>query len=405
MAPLKAPPVPAFGTVLVAAVLLGSILRLPVDRPRPSLPAPLALCLAFVLYVAVQQLPDMLDGYRGAEGYLVGSLFLQLLTCAGAVVATGVVLAGRDPLPMFVALLASAAFAAVLAIAGASGSVGGPLANLVARPDGLARAVGPFGNPNYFGQFLASAVALAAAWWAVSRSWRVRWMLLSVLILIGVGLTLSLSRGGFVALLGGLAAATLVRNRRLGLATICVGAVVVLVAYPAFVEWRLGGPSGPEAQAALASLARSDGARLGGVLAGVPLFLSSPMVGVGFGHYSFETVILAGAPVPIAAHNWYMNVLGELGIVGIALWLGVLAAVAVGLRSRPEAARSIGAAAFGTLVIGSAFLEPPASFQASALTIGVLAAALVGDWSKPMWRRGGMPDTSTEAGMPPDRHA
>jgi O-antigen ligase len=188
-----------------------------------------------------------------------------------------------------------------------------------------------------------------------------------------------MSRGAFIALFGGLVALALTRSGRLGVAVVVVGLVVTLFVYPAFVDWRLGGTN---LAATAAALARSDEARLGGVLAGLALFGASPIFGVGFGQYSFMAVTLAGSPVPIAAHNWYLNVLGEAGLVGTVLWLLLLVSVVRRIRSSHPVARPIGWAVFGTLVVGSIFLEPPTSFQTSGLTVLVLTAVVVAEWGR-----------------------
>jgi O-antigen ligase len=384
MAALQSPllPAPGFNAFLVGAILLGWVYRLPIDRPRLSVGAPLFLLVAFILYVFVQQLPEMASGYLGPQAYLVASLFIQLMTVAGAALAGSVVLSGRDPYPFLAALLMSATFAAALAILAGAGALGHPLDRLISRPDEISRAVGPFGNPNYFGQYLASAIALGAAWFLARRSKRSAWLLVGSVLVTATAIALTMSRGGFIALFAALVALAFLRSRRLGAAAVVVGVLLTLLVYPAFVDWRLGtNTSGSGAIAA--ALARSDEGRLGGVLAGLPLFAASPIFGVGFGHYSFMAITLAGSPVPIAAHNWYLNVLGELGLVGIAVWALLLLAVAIRLRSSHPVARSIGVAVFATLVVGSLFLEQPTSFQTSALTVLVLTAVLVADWGPP----------------------
>jgi O-antigen ligase len=159
-----------------------------------------------------------------------------------------------------------------------------------------------------------------------------------------------------------------------------VGALVV---YPAFVEWRLVNLTGSASAAAFEVMARSDEGRLAGVLAGLPLFLSSPIVGVGFGQYLAASVEVFGSQAVLGAHNWYVYVLAEQGVVGITLWLIVLVAVVAELRNRPSAPRRVGFAVFSSLAVASLFLEAPTSFQTVALPSLFLVAALVSDWGPP----------------------
>jgi O-antigen ligase len=384
IAPLQPPtvvPAPGLNALLAGAVILGCIYRLPIDRPRLQVGMPLALLGAFIAYVGVQQLPEMLGGYSGDVGHLVGYQFVQLLTGFAVVVAAGYVLRDRDPRPYLAAGLASAAVAAVLAIATYDASaVPSPLANLLANSEQGVRASGPFGNPNYFGVFQAVAATTAIGWLASARS---RWSQLFLGGAAGIGtvaLALTMSRGAIVALLVGIITVAIVRSKVRG--AVVAGAILVaaLAIYPAFIQWRLGASSGTAGQA-LADLAASDAERAAAVLAGPRIFATAPVFGVGFGHYSFVSAEFSGNTVATAAHDWYMNVLAEEGLVGVVLWGLLLVAVALALRRRPAAARTIGFGVFAALASGSLFLEPPTSFQTTALPAVVITAALVADWA------------------------
>jgi O-antigen ligase len=383
MAPLKTPlvlPAPGFNALLLLGILAGCIYRLPFERPRLTVGTPLMLLLAFVLYAFVQQLPEMATGYAGKDAHLISSLFLQLLLCAATVIATGIVLAGRRPDPFIAALLVSATLAALLAIVSAAIPVGSPIANLLERP-GDVRVTGPFGNPNAFGLFLATGIALTAALWFQASRPLVRRGLVATGAVLLVGLVLSFSRGGMLAVAAGAVALVFARNRALGVAAVVVGVVLALIIYPAFVDWRLASQTGSASETARLTLADSDEGRLSGVLAGFSLLAASPIFGVGFGHYSLLTVSLAGTTVPIGAHNWYMNVLAEQGLVGIVIWLLLVVAVAQWLRTRAAFPRSIGYAVGATFVIGCMFLEPLTTIQTSVLALMVVTAALVADWT------------------------
>jgi hypothetical protein len=385
MAPLYQPlvlPAPGFDTILLVAILLGCIYRLPIDRPRLVAGPALWLAAAFVAYVGVQQLPEMMAGWTGEEGHLVGYLYLQLLNGFGLVLAAGYVLRERRAYPFVIAVLAAAMFSALLAIVTFDNpNVGPPLAGLIASVDNGPRAVASFGNPNYFGLFQATAIVTAVACLAMFRRTRLRVLLVGLIAILVIGVGLSLSRGAIVALLGGLACLAFVRSRKLGLATIALGIVLVVVIYPAFVDWRLGYTNGSATAATYQIIAQSDDSRLQGVLAGPILFLSSPLFGVGWGQYSFLSAQAAGLPTGIAAHNWYVEILAELGTVGVVLWTLLLVTVVAKLWHRPPAARLVGLGVLATYAIGSMFTEPPASFQTSTLAIIVIVAAFVGDWT------------------------
>ena len=380
--PLGVVPPPGLNFYLVAAILLGCLLRLPIARPRLSIGAPLLILFGFSLFAFAQQVPEMLAGWTGDEAYLVGSLFMQLLTGTLAVVATALVIRGRRPYPFLAALVGSAVLASALGIASFEQTVAGPLANLLGNAASTYRATGSFGNPNYYGLFLASAICLAAGWMVGSWSRAVRWTLLMSCALLGLGVAFSQSRGAVLSLMAGLVALAFGRSRKAGIVAMAIGVGLVLFVYPLFVDWRLINLTGSDSASSFATQAAGDEGRLTGALAGPILFASSPLFGVGFGHYSYMAVTLGASDVRIAAHDWYLNVLGEMGLVGVILWGALMLAVIVRMIPRPPLARGIGFAVFGSVAVGSFFGEPPTSFQTAVLPVVALTAVLVGDWSR-----------------------
>jgi O-antigen ligase len=213
------------------------------------------------------------------------------------------------------------------------------------------------------------------------RSRLAKLLLLVTTGFMGLGMALSLSRGALVAFVGGLVALGIARMRLRNAILIGLGLLlVVLVVFPLLVQWRLTATHGSVTSQAYADLTQSDDARLSALLAGPKIFLSAPIFGIGWGHYSEVSAQVAGVGAPIVAHNWYINTLAEQGLVGAILWALLLLAVVAELRRRPPIPRSIGFAALGAYAVGSLFLEAPSSFQTSALAIIFLVAALVGDW-------------------------
>jgi O-antigen ligase len=385
MGPLRSPlaiPAPGFNLILVVAILIGCIYRLPLQRTRLRASSALLMLLAFVLYAFVQQVPELLGGYAGTRAHDVGFLFFQLLIGCGTVLAAGFVLRDRSPYPYFIALLLSAAVAAILGIVTRDGLPSGQLVNLMPPGDLGSRATGPFGNPNNYGQFLAYGATLAAGWFVVSRSIPLRaWLLLIIGILVAA-MSLSLSRGAMATLLAGIVALAFSRNRAIGFATVGAALALVIVGYPLLVEMRLTTEAGSASSAAAAILASSDEGRFGAILAGPALFATSPLFGIGFGQYKNMSGLVTDQGAGLVAHNWYGTVLAEMGLLGIVLWLALLVAVARWLQVRPASPRSIGFAMYGAAIVGSMFLEPPTAFQVSVVPAFVLTATLVGDWTE-----------------------
>jgi len=335
----------------------------------------------FVLYVVVLQTPDLIAGYAGDQGHLVGYLFEQLLTGFGAVVGAACVLNRRSPFPFLAMGLASAVLSAVLAFLTLSTpAVGPPIVGLIADSN-IDRAIGSFGNPNYFGVFEAIATVAAVSWMIDTRSTRPRVVLLATVIVLGTAVVLSLSRGAVIAFAAGIACLVFSRSRARTAWIVVAGlAVATVVLFPIFVEWRLTIDAGSASGSAYAALTQSDADRLSAALAGPQLFLSSPVFGIGWGYYSAMSAQFVGPGLPFVAHNWYIDVLAEEGTVGIVLWVLLLGALVIALRSRPVFPRSVGFGVLAAYAFGSLFLEAPTSFQTSALPILVIVAAMTSDW-------------------------
>ena len=402
LAPQLAPPgipTPGLNLLLAAALVMGCVYRLPLDRPRLRLSTSGVFLLGFVIYVIAQQLPTMLDGYGGDLGRTVGYLFFQLMAGFFTILAAAYILRGRSPIPVLAMALAGAFVATIVAVLTFDQPVSGPpFAGLVATTDLGMRAAGPFGNPNYMGTFaVVTLVAIAGIWTAISAPLG-RLLLVGVAVVCVVALVQAQSRGAVVAGFAGIAAIVWLRSRPLALAIVGVGLVTAVLIYPAFVEWRLTNLRGAPSDAGYVAMTESDDARLQAALAGPAMFLSEPIFGVGFGAFEEKSVEVSGLETGINSHNWYVNVLAEQGITGGLLWLGATLAVAAELRARRGPARLVGVGVFTTMSVGFLFLEGPTSFQLIAVPSLFLIAALVSDWSFGRAGRAGLGDLSGSRG-------
>lgn len=210
------------------------------------------------------------------------------------------------------------------------------------------RHVGPIGDPNFWGRvllmFLPFAVALALA--ATTRLHRAGWWLASASLLMGI--FLSQSRGAFLSAAVGLLVLLLLagwRYARWLALTPLLGALLLLL--PGIgTRLRTLGDLG-EASAGGGDL--SLVLRLASQEAGLRMFSSHPLLGIGAGNYedltprfesglSFATVGELGRP--LAPHNAYLEYAAEggiAGIIGLGVFLGTL--FFAGLRACRTAAR------------------------------------------------------------------
>jgi O-antigen ligase len=211
--------------------------------------------------------------------------------------------------------------------------------------DATGRVGGTLGNPNLLAAMLVPALVFslfALAWTPQAAQ---RWLLGACSLLFTGALFLTGSRGGLVALAAAFSAAVLFGGsvRRRFLAYAAVAASMGFVYYAAFAS--------AEAMERLMNPGRGSGrADVWSVATGV--IADHPIVGVGTGNlpvvapqYASETINLPDVrfvvDTPKDAHNTYLGVLAELGVVGlVAFGLVVVSALVLARRSTKAFARA-----------------------------------------------------------------
>lgn len=374
-APLARPlviPAPGIYVAMAAAMLFGVILRLPIERPRLRWPSPEVVLLgAFLVYVTSHVLGGRLVGDVGQSGEVIRSSFARLTEGVMTFGVAHIVLRGRSPYPVLAALLFSALLGSIVAISqivGAEGFFG----DLIKPTEVLGRITGTFVDPNYFGAYLAAMITLAVASAVNAQAPRLRLGLLALAVPLSVALAFTQSRGAIAALLAGLIAIAFTRSRRAGLVATGILVIVTAIGYPAFSEWRFG--DNADAVAGNVSADALTAGRAGAWFSGADLFASSPLFGVGFGQFRDES------SVGIAAHNWYVQVLAELGIAGFALWALFTAAILLALRRKSKPARAVGYPVLVVWMVAGLSLAPPTAFEVTGPVLIIVAAASVAVW-------------------------
>ncbi len=206
--------------------------------------------------------------------------------------------------------------------------------------DRFLRAYGSFGQPNPYAGYLEMVVPLGLAlvfvWRPARRDWL--WWLALAAALLGCGaILLSLSRGAWLGMAVGITAAAAVatqRGRLVAAGIVPAAAFLWLVdrvgLLPAAISERVS-------QATLIlSLFDARGVvptaadfsvveRMAHWQAGWEMFLSHPLLGVGPGHYAIAYPQYAILPYWTAAlghaHNIYINVAAEDGVIGLIAYL------------------------------------------------------------------------------------
>lgn len=219
------------------------------------------------------------------------------------------------------------------------GAAASALVGLVQPAEGDAdRLAGSVGDPNFLAAMLVPAIVFAVFAFGWARRPAERWLLSLLLVVYTIALLGTQSRGGLVALGVTLVAGMLLGGafrRHFAVLTAAI-AFAGLVYYGAFASAaaleRVTNPGGGAGRADLWSVATE--------VAG-----DHPVVGVGAGNFPVVAPQYVTEPLdlrevqlvvdePTVAHNTYIGVLAELGVVGlIAFAVVVLAALALARRA------------------------------------------------------------------------
>lgn len=364
----------ALGTVVVLVVF--AALRF-FDRASARAPHPAGwLALPFTAYAAIHVAWLTPTPWLGQRDL---SLWIQMAVVFW-VVLNG--LPSRSPRRLvFLTLVVVALVGVVAGCYQVFVNPGWRLAGAARAGEQTGRATGTFALANSFaGLLLLLLPAVAARVFrpatATSRVW---WMWVGLVLL--VGLVLTLSRGGWLALAIALAISPLLAARlswrRRALTALAIVAVLLVA------SWMVGRWV-PAARERVAQLVSDGGERTRPFMwAGAwRLWLDAPIAGNGAGSYNllFERHRTEGfRDEPLWAHNEYLNLLADYGLIGALLAGGAVLMVLAGCRRAVEASefRVWPAAGIGLGLLAFA-LQMAFEFHLKIPGLALTAAALAG---------------------------
>jgi O-antigen ligase len=233
-----------------------------------------------------------------------------------------------------------------------------------------------FFDPNIYGRFLVVVILGLAAVLIWSERPRLVLAAAAGIVVLAGGLLLTLSQSSFAALLVGLIVLALLRWR----VRRTVWAVASAVVLAGILALTAAGIVGLDLQDR-AALDRATSGRLTLIDGGIRLAAERPVVGWGSGSFATEFRSLEGsstARATAASHTIPVTIAAEQGLIGLALYLALMAVALArllkGAGARP--ARAAIAAAFVALVahtwMYAAFLEDPMTW--ALLGIGTALA-------------------------------
>jgi putative inorganic carbon (HCO3(-)) transporter len=188
-----------------------------------------------------------------------------------------------------------------------------------------------FWDPNVFGRYMALATVLLFAVLLWTRHHRLALALVAATVVIWLGLAISFSQSSFAALLAGLAVLAALRWSWRWTALACgaglAAAAAIALAAGESLELDLSTDN---------QVNRETGGRANLVSGGIELFGERPLYGYGSGSFStaFRRSVEDRDPPVSESHTEPVTVAAEQGVIGLALYLALLAVALVTLCRR-----------------------------------------------------------------------
>ena len=195
------------------------------------------------------------------------------------------------------------------------------------------RISGPIGDPNFYAQAMVVLVPLAIERFLDEREVKYRLLALWALVVCFLTVIFTFSRGGFLALCVALAVWFFIHPPRgLYLALAIVLAIAVIAFIPQNYVNRLMTLQQifPSSTNGFYTQDQSIQGRASENLTSIAMFLDHPLLGVGYFNYELyylqyaEQIGLAPDASARAAHNLYLQVLAETGLLGLTAFLTLL---------------------------------------------------------------------------------
>jgi O-antigen ligase len=271
------------------------------------------------------------------------------------------------------AFLAGVTFSVALGLIGGVKPPAGELSAL--RDDGRLR--GGLDDPNYLAAGIVPSIAIAAGLAPGVRSFLGRLALAGACVILVLGLGATESRGGLIAAIVATAAAVIVAKRGRAAVIAFIAIVVGVVAI-----WFA---STPDAWKRVSHTADKGNGRSSLWVVGGRIFSDHPIAGVGLDNYRVFAPRYVGGPGqltfvnfiaerPHVVHNVYLQMLVEIGMVGLALFLVIVgSSLAAAMRAARRFERrgdhesaALGRAVFVALLaalVASFFISNGSGFQ------------------------------------------
>lgn len=189
------------------------------------------------------------------------------------------------------------------------------------------RALGSLGQSNELGSFLALFAVVAVALLPAVKNWFGRLVLLGTFVAASIALMMSLSRGGMLALVAGLLVVGW-RSSRIAFGVLMLAMLLSPLWAPDYVKDRIMSSQVEVAGSDDVALDMAAEARLQTWQSILQVVGEHPLEGVGFTGLGYVLPDMGEAlgleEVKDSAHNTYLRMIGEMGILGLLLFVWLM---------------------------------------------------------------------------------
>jgi O-antigen ligase len=359
--------------VIIGATGFGCLLRMAADRRPVHIHPGVFLAAGYALYTAVSVLP-IVSGYPGEWVPTAGLQTIRILSAIGIFLVASYVFQTLSFTPFVAIALTGAFLAALLALLAFYGA--GPIDALegLLGPNRGERASGGFSNANYLGFFATQGALLGLGCWSVARA-PFRPLLAIVIATLLAAMAMSFSRSAYLGATVGIIVLVFLRNWRAAIVLAVVAIATGLVVYPSLLDARLSAADELD-PSVIVQRAQSENWRRLAIAAGISIWQTAPIFGVGYGVFHHLSPAYIGASPATYSHNAYVQVLAEQGIVGSLMVAGIVSVLAVGLVRSANPLRAAALAMGSAYLVQSLSINSTQSIQISGLLCITLAAAL-----------------------------
>ncbi|MHB8626581.1 MAG: O-antigen ligase family protein [Aggregatilineales bacterium] len=211
------------------------------------------------------------------------------------------------------------------------------------------RVTGPLSDPNYYGQILLMVLPIGLYGVLTERRRLFRFIYLGASLAIMAATVFTYSRGSLIALV--VVGILIVRERKLDPYKIVAGGVVILaillpILPPGYLD-RVMTLSDVLPQNLAMQTEVSFKGRSSEMIIAVQMFADHPIFGVGYLNYQFHYAnynALLGLDPRAGereAHDLYLEILAETGIIGFLSFIGILVAVFAGIQRAKRQFRNL----------------------------------------------------------------